>query len=347
MSANFFTQEEADRARHADLASFLLRTDPLHYRREGNSLRLIDPSQPRGKQKKSISIKFGASWWHDFATNESGNCVEYLTDKMGYTLVDAIKVLAGENISYHPVSASHVPPAPQPAGPPEFPKPSDKRPSQMYAYLMNRGIPPETIKQMQKLGILYQSQEYANLVFITRKHDFAEIRGTYTYGEAFHSVVRPKPDRFWYFSSGTGKPERAFVCEAAIDTVSLYLLLQKEGSVGNSLFASIAGVTNQQAINRIKRLFPKTILAVDNDRAGQLCRERNPECSFLLPQNKDWNEDLQKAGFLQPQRRGQNDGLQETSPPSLEESISSIKASAFRTTFTAQNRKLPSQEIEK
>lgn len=89
-----FTKEQARAARQADLSAFLLRNDPGHYVREGKSLRLIDPSRPKRDRRKSISIKIGTNWWHDFATGETGNCVEYLTKRMGYSLVDAILALS-------------------------------------------------------------------------------------------------------------------------------------------------------------------------------------------------------------------------------------------------------------
>lgn len=31
--------------------------------------------------------------------------------------------------------------------------------------------------------------------------------------------------------------------------------------------------------------------AVDNDDAGELCRQRNPDCHAFVPTLKDWNAD--------------------------------------------------------
>lgn len=57
--------------------------------KEGKTLRLIDPTRPKRHQGTSICIKIGTNWWHDFATGETGNSVSYLTEKMGYGLVDS------------------------------------------------------------------------------------------------------------------------------------------------------------------------------------------------------------------------------------------------------------------
>ena len=291
-----FTKEQAYKARNADLAAFLLQLDPVHYRRQGNSVRLIDPSRPKGKQVKAVSIKLGASWWHDFSTGESKNAVQYLTERLNYNLVDAIKALSGEKIEYHPAvppDTVHSSVYSRSSIPCVFPDPTDRDSRPMYAYLMKRGIPAETIRQLASLGVLYQSKDHNNLVFINREQDFAEIRGTYTFGEPFHSVVKNRPDRFWYF--GVGKADKVYVCEAAIDAISLYQLKLKEGTADQAVYASIAGVANQKTIDRIKASRLETILAVDNDAAGQACRDRNPDLKAIIPVHKDWNEDLLKG----------------------------------------------------
>ena len=291
-----FTKKQAYKARNADLAAFLLALDPIHYRREGNSVRLIDPTRPRGKQVKAVSVKLGANWWHDFSTGETKNAVQYLTERMNYNLVDAIRALSGESVEYHPANtmdsyrSSMISRASVPL---QFPEPTDMRPRQMYAYLMHRGIYPETIRQLTELGILYQSRDHNNLVFINRERDFAEIRGTCSFGSPFHSVVKNQPDRFWYF--GVGKPDKVYVCEAAIDAISLYQLKLKEGTIDNAVYASIAGVANQKTIDRIRTGKMDVILAVDNDTAGQACRDRNPDLKAIIPAHKDWNEDLLKG----------------------------------------------------
>lgn len=57
------------------------------------------------------------------------------------------------------------------------------------------------------------------------------------------------------------------------------------------MYCEIAGVANQQAIERIRAWLP-TVLAVDNDTAGEQCRNRNSGIPALISRGKDWNEDL-------------------------------------------------------
>ena len=283
------------KARNADLADFLLRTDPEHYIRQGNSVRLYDPDEPRRNERiKRISVKMGASWYHDFKTGESGNAVEYLKNYMGYGYYDAVRALAGENVPYKQAQNPEIYAKQQEEKkklPVEFPEKAENG-KRVFGYLCGRGIPAETIKSLMQLGILYQSKDKANCVFVNGKRDFAEVRGTYTFGNPFHQVIRNQPDKYWSFA--IGHPKKAYICESSIDAISLYVLKQKEGTHDNALYVGIAGVENQQSIDLIKKCIP-AVIAVDNDDAGQKCRDRNPDCEYLIPKNKDWNEDLQKS----------------------------------------------------
>ena len=61
-----------------------------------------------------------------------------------------------------------------------------------------------------------------------------------------------------------------------------------------AIYVSLGGDADQQTIDRLKRQPAgyKIILAVDNDAAGEACRVRNNDLDYILPESKDWNEDL-------------------------------------------------------
>ena len=82
-----------------------------------------------------------------------------------------------------------------------------------------------------------------------------------------------------------------YICESSIDAVSLYLLQKQGGLEEPAAYVSIGGVANQQTIDRISHSV-RAVLAVDNDEAGQKCRDRNANLEAILPVRKDWNEDL-------------------------------------------------------
>lgn len=192
------------------------------------------------------------------------------------------------------------PPAPKPFVPPE---PFQGPYRQLFAYLVQqRGIPAGLVQRLVDGGLLYQDAAHGNAVFINQAKTYAELRGTMT-GKPFHGLAPgSSQEDFWWFKPGlpASPVTAAFVCEGAIDAMSLYLLRQPLPPGDNPMYCSIGGVANQQRIDMIKSCMGAagrpTILAVDNDPAGEKCRQRNPDCSTLLPTLKDWNADLLAAG---------------------------------------------------
>ncbi len=191
---------------------------------------------------------------------------------------------------------------PRDAGPKPFmPPPPVQGPyRQLFAYLTRqRGIPAWLIQKLVDDGLLYQEAGHNNMVFIDPARTYAELRGTLT-DRPFHGIVSGSGTAgFWWFkpqgpaSTVTG----AFICEAAIDSMSLYLIRQRLHLPpwDNPMYCSIGGVYNQQRIDAIKDVMDSvgkpTVIAVDNDDAGNLCRQRNPDCRAFVPTLKDWNAD--------------------------------------------------------
>ena len=97
----------------------------------------------------------------------------------------------------------------------------------------------------------------------------------------------------WYLLTDP-KPDTAYVCEAAIDAVSLMLIHKAQKKTDPAVYVSIGGVANQQAIDRLRKKKLTIVLAVDNDPAGNKCRQRNSDLAALIPHNKDWNDDLRQ-----------------------------------------------------
>lgn len=287
--SDYVSKEQARAARRADLYGFLAKNHGSDFTKEGSG----GCASLRPKNNHSISIRRSyAGSYKDFSTGETGNAVDFLTRHMGYTFTQAVQALTGGCMAspapptpVHREAAVHVPP--------EFPAPVDGRFRNLFAYLASRGISTETIQALVSRNILYQEKSRNNIVFINFEKDFAELRGTYTYGKPFHGVApNSRHDGFWWFR--TSKDARvAYICEAAIDAVSLYELHRMQKDPEAACYVSIAGVAKQAAIDRVKNSRFTAILAVDNDDAGQKCRDRNPGMAYILPTNKDWNEDLQ------------------------------------------------------
>lgn len=281
--SNNVSKEQIKSARHADLYDFLIKYHNSNFKHEGDSI--------RPKDNHSISIKKGYKGYKDFANEEKGNSIEFLTNHMGYTFAEAVQALSNVSAPAQPADIS------QKDGienvPPQFPEPVDGKYKNLFAYLKSRGISTRTIQMLVEQKKIYQEKNRNNIVFINMERDFAELRGTYTFGNSFHGIVpNSRHDGFWWLRTSRNAA-KGYICEAAIDAISLYELHKIQGEQEEAYYISIAGVAKQPAIDRLKNSTLDIILAVDNDVAGQQCRDRNSELEYIIPVHKDWNEDLQ------------------------------------------------------
>lgn len=309
-----FSKEQIRQARKANLYDFILRYHSGDFKMYGTS---IHP-----KINRSLSIKQGYCGYVDFATDEKGNSVDFLTKHLGYQLDDAVFALCNEGYHLIPSTQERQQIRLEKTSP-QFPKPIEASYKQLFAYLMSRCIATETIKMLIGLKIIYQDT-YNNIVFINSDRDWGELRGTNTYADArclhrsecqefreskygwcsymnyckrykknaYHRMVaNSRDDGFWWFKIGDGISEKVYVCEAPIDSISLYELHRLNDVKENAVFVSIGGVSKQKAINRLKQ-HSRVILAVDNDNAGAECRKRNSDLECIIPRLKDWNDDL-------------------------------------------------------
>lgn len=296
------TKEQIQAARKADLYKFLLRFHLNDVIQEGDSIRLCD--------NHSVSIKEGYCGYTDFATDETGNSIECLVNYFDYDFVKAVKALCASSHRTNPeihAAAQHTGTAADPAAsgknqkkPFVLPEPVTGPCMDLSSYLSNiRGISVYVLGDLAGDGILYMERSHKNIVFVNPERNFAEIRGSDP-DHPFHQVMYDDdPAAFWWFKQNGpySEPTIAYICESAIDAISLYCIHRTYSHwEPNGLYCSIAGVSNQQRIDRIKAGMDaaglKTILAVDNDDAGEQCRRRNPDCLFAVPYLKDWNEDL-------------------------------------------------------
>ena len=272
----YVTKEQIRQARRVNLADYLLREYPADVKIVGNSLCL--------KQNPSLYVKKSIPGYHDFATGEHGNTIDFLTRHLNCSFTDAVNTLC--RFDGLPQSKTAMTRAPFCL--PEMAQPPFDR---VVTYLAGRGIPPETVTFLIQESLLYQDTPHGNAVFISPDEDYCEIRGTGS--RPFHGCRKKRSDRFWYILTDP-KPETAYVCEAAIDAVSLMLIHKAQGKTDPAVYVSIGGVANQQAVDRLRKKKLTVVLAVDNDSAGDECRRRNPDLTALIPNNKDWNDDLQQ-----------------------------------------------------
>ena len=283
---NNVSKEQAASARCADLYDFLVKYHDSKFKHEGDSI--------RPKDNHSISIKKGYHGYKDFSTGETGNSIDFLMNHMGFDFISAVQALSDIS-TLTPTPAYHADVQQDSIGivPPEFPEPADGMYKNLFAYLRSRGISTGTIQMLVGQKIMYQEKSKNNIVFINKERDFAEVRGTYTFGKPFHGVVtNSRHNGFWWFRTSKAAL-KGYICESAIDAISLYELHRIHGNKEEAYYISIAGVAKHPAIDRLKNSKLHIILAVDNDAAGQNCRNKNSDLEYIIPVHKDWNEDLQ------------------------------------------------------
>ena len=282
-------KERKKLARKADLFSFLMRYHRDDVIQEGHFLRL--------KCDTSIVVKEGHSGFTKYDEDPKtghGNGVDLLTRYLRYPCYQAIIALSSEHIGYavtkQAISTS-IHSSPLAA---QFPPVADTT-SRVVAYLTKtRGLSLDVVQALLRAGLLYQDQPHGNAVFINHDKDYCEIRGTCSFSKPFHGCRKQNQSGYWSFRVGHGNVKSAYICEAAVDAISLYELQRASGCLQiPAMYCSIGGVSNQYAIDRIaSNPNYRTILAVDHDISGLNCIDRNPHLSHILPIHKDWNEDL-------------------------------------------------------
>jgi hypothetical protein len=282
----YVDNELVQKARTADLYSFLIEKHPGLFRKEGISIRMIG--------NEAISVRRGYFGYRNFATGDTGNGIDLLMKYLGYSFQEAVTALSACPVAEIIPSPGRGRCMVETHKTITLPEAAPLPHSRMFAFLINRGLPKEVIAKFASRKLIYQSAGTNNIVFVNRERDYCEIRGTFTFTKKpFHGCMKSKADRFWYFMEGISRVDKAYVTEAAVDAISLYLIHKKEGTeTGKSVYISIGGASNHQAIHRIKRGI-HTILAVDNDGAGQKCRDVHRELDCIIPIHKDWNDDLQ------------------------------------------------------
>lgn len=167
----------------------------------------------------------------------------------------------------------------------------------VWAYLVyKRKIPKELVEHLFDEGTLYQSNEYQNCVFLSNICKYAELSGTKNI--KFKRIAKDSDeDGFWLIGDKTA--DTVYVCESAIDAISL-MILQEKYNPTKACYASIGGVKDK-AIDKLKSMFKKVIIAVDNDEKAYEFRDKHTDLFNIVPPEKlgnngqlikDWNDML-------------------------------------------------------
>lgn len=273
-----------------------------------NNIDLVDMLQKQGEKLKKVgrdyrwnrhdSVLIRGNKWFRHSRQEGGGPIQFIQYFYGKSYVDAVKyLLNGEE------GAEFVQTSDKPVVKAEFVQPKlSKNMHRTFAYLIKtRMIDADIVQHFVKEKKIVETEEYHNIAFCGYDEDGQmkqmHLRSTIP-GNRFFLDIDGSDKRYYFRHEGTN--EDVYVFEAPIDMLS-YISLNKDNWQVNS-YVCLGGV----AIDALKNILSanenisNVYLCVDRDEAGDKTVRRigneldemNYKWDRLLPENKDWNEDL-------------------------------------------------------
>lgn len=288
-----FTEQQKTQARQTDIAE-LLRSQGETLKRSGSESEWMD-----GGQKVTIR---GNLWYHQYE-QVGGDAVDFVRRFYNKSYPEAMEYLLGGSGGTLAVS-----PSVQKEEKPFVLPPKNDNMRRVFAYLLNRrGIDREVLYAFVHKGMIYESADYHNAVFVgfdsngNAKH--AHKRGTGSESSYKGNVSGSQPEYSFHWS---GQSDTLYLFEAPIDMLS-FISMQKEGWRQHSYVASCS-VSDKVLFQTLKDNpnIRQVVLCLDSDEPGQTAAKRIADKLFvqgtaseiLVPVHKDWNEDLLAAASL-------------------------------------------------
>ena len=284
-----YTEEQQRRARETSIE------DILH--RQGERVKHAGTEKEWLDNGQKVTIR-GNLWYHQY-DQEGGDTISFVQRYMGKSYVEAMEYLVGE-AEGPPLKRSE--PIPKKAPIPFVLPDKNNTMRRVYAYLLQkRGLDKDVVDTFARYGMLYESADYHNAVFVgydqAGKLRHASLRGTGTKSTFKGNAPSSNPEYSFHWH---GKSDSLYLFEAPIDMLS-YISMHKCNWREHS-YAACCGVGERVLFRMLKDNpnLKKVYLCLDNDEAGQTANRRiqaklyaqGIPSEVLVPQRKDWNEDL-------------------------------------------------------
>lgn len=245
--------------------------------------------------------------WFDQYTQEGGDAVDFFHYFYGESEEQAAAMLLNcsvQDLEKLPARSPPVSSRPKQEEPKQLEIPSvNGHMRRVFAYLcQTRGIAPEVVSAFARKGLIYESADHHNAVFVGRDEQgevrHLHARGTLT-SSHFRQTLPGSQGEFSFHWPGTSG--KLYVFEAPIDLLSYISLHPEEWQ--DHTYVALCGVS-AAPIHRLLEAQPQleeVILCLDNDEAGhkaarriaaELLREWNVTVSAEFPSQKDWNDEL-------------------------------------------------------
>ena len=236
--------------------------------------------------------------WYRHSREIGGGPIQFMQHFYGMDFVDAVKYLLGGEEGAEFVQASRTPEPKLPFTPPKL----SKNMHRTFAYLIKtRKIDADIVQHFVSEKKIFETEEYHNVAFCgyDEKGEMKQmhLRSTLP-GNRFFMDIDGSDKQYYFRHIGTNSD--VYVFEAPIDMLS-YITMNKENWQESS-YVCLGGV----AIDALKNVLntneqiSKVYMCVDRDdagdktvkRIGDELNEMGYEWERILPENKDWNEDL-------------------------------------------------------
>ena len=265
----YVSPDQVAQAREMDLLTYLQLYEPDN---------LVRFSGETYCTREHDSLKISNGKWNWFSRGIGGRtALDYLIKVRDYTFPQAVELLSG-GAALRPPSFH----APKPEPPKVFTLPERNANSdRVRRYLWNRGISKDVLDYCIGKGLLYESRQHHNAVFVGYDQDgkarYAALRGTWG---NFKGEVSASDKRYSFSIPAQGESSELHLFESAIDLLSYCTLCQLFGrNWQKEQLLSLGGV----AKNRTEKTLPvaleqflsghpetKTVfLHLDNDEAGR------------------------------------------------------------------------------
>lgn len=262
------------------------------------------------KEHDSISITPEKNMYIRHSTKEGGTPIDFLMKMQGMSYKDAVDRLA--NMAGHITNLSEnttqrAERAQAEKGSFILPPKADNN-KRVFAYLCSRGIHPKTINAFFKRGLLYESADKHNCVFLGKDENgtihAGYLRGTYTKGETqFKGNVTNSNKEYGVVYEGAADTKCVCCFEAPIDMMSFMQLRDTEshkialGGVDDTALAKF--LETHTAVGKICFCFDNDKENKQGERPGvdaaealsKKYAEKGYETHTVFPPaGKDWND---------------------------------------------------------
>ncbi|SHJ36401.1 DUF3991 and toprim domain-containing protein [Lutispora thermophila] len=295
----FYSKEQIEKARNADLLTYL----------QQSGYRLIKSARNEYRLEEHDSLVISNNKWYWFSRGIGGNTLDFLIKYEGKRLTEAVGTLIGiygredriVNIkTYIPEKKKVVTELKLPE------KNKDCR--RVYAYLIKtRCLDKEIVNDMVKEKLIYESKDTHNVVFLGKDKDgnikHASMRGTLS-DKSFKGDCLGSDKKYCF--NIKGRSDTLFVFESAIDLLSHATITKmKKRDYREDHRLSSGGVSSVALFQYLEDNpgIKNVVLCLDNDEAGEKAKiriakellEKGYEVSEdFPPSGKDWNEYLKK-----------------------------------------------------